>query len=154
MSFRTLADRVTKDAGSPLNNSLIAEKLINGHVATQVLAIRRLMDRTKNTISLRRLLTDIRSNYALFTRKNYICHDGLPCDYESMMQAEILERAGTTPSEEPRAARRRGRLRKWRTSGLIGCQVSHPPTVRARTDFRVRFSIGLKVGWTRVTRTN
>src|SRR5260370_2139425 len=83
------------DASSPLGNSLVAEKLINGHVATQVLAIRRLIDKPKNTISLRRLISDIRSNYALFNRETYICHDGLPYDYEAVMHAEITQRTNT-----------------------------------------------------------
>jgi hypothetical protein len=97
VSFRTLAHLGASDAASPLGNSLVAEKLINGHVATQVLAIRRLMDKTRNTISLRRLISDIRSNYALFTRENYVCHDGLPYDYEAVMRAEITQRASTGP---------------------------------------------------------
>jgi hypothetical protein len=95
VSFRTLAHLATANEEGPLGNSLIAEKLINGHVAAQVLAIRRLMDKTKNTISLRRLLTDIRGNFQLFTRENYVCHDGLPYDYEPIMLAEIRQHGGT-----------------------------------------------------------
>jgi hypothetical protein len=97
VSFKTLAYLGANDPNSPLANSLLAEKLINGHVATQVLAIRRLMDKTRNTISLRRLISDIRSNYALFTRENYVCHDGLPYDYEAVMHAEIMQRANSGP---------------------------------------------------------
>ena len=97
VSFRTLAHLAANDPHSPLANSILAEKLINGHVATQVLAIRRLMDKTRNTISLRRLISDIRSNYALFTRENYVCHDGLPYDYEAVMHAEIMQHASTGP---------------------------------------------------------
>src|SRR5581483_3693556 len=51
VSFRTLAQLAVNDPKSALGNSLVAEKLINGHVATQVLAIRRLIDKTRNTIS-------------------------------------------------------------------------------------------------------
>lgn len=97
VSFRTLAQIGASDPDGPLANSLLAEKLINGHVATQVLAIRRLMDKTKNTISLRRLISDIRNNYVLFTRENYVCHDALPYDYEAAMRAEIMQRANTGP---------------------------------------------------------
>jgi hypothetical protein len=53
------------------------------------------MDKTRNTISLRRLISDIRSHYALFTRENYVCHDGLPYDYDVVMRAEIAQRANT-----------------------------------------------------------
>jgi hypothetical protein len=97
VSFRTLADLGSNNPNSPLGNSLVAEKLINGHVATQVLAIRRLLDRARNTISLRRLIADIRSNYTLFTRENYVCHDGLPYDYEAVMRSELAQRANTGP---------------------------------------------------------
>jgi hypothetical protein len=97
VSFRTLAHLGANDQNSPLTNSLVAEKLINGHVATQVLAIRRLMDRTRNTISLRNLISDIRRNYPLFTRENYVCHDGLPYDYEPVMHAEIARHANKGP---------------------------------------------------------
>ncbi len=47
------------------------EALLNGHVATQVLAIRRLMDNGgSDIISLRRLVKDLQSNFHLFTREN------------------------------------------------------------------------------------
>ncbi|MCU1302668.1 MAG: hypothetical protein JWQ87_2952, partial [Candidatus Sulfotelmatobacter sp.] len=94
VSFRALSELALADAGSCLTNSLIAEKLINGHVATQVLAIRRLVEGNRGVISLRRLLIEIRSNFHLFTRENYVCYDGLPYDYEPVMQKEISEKAG------------------------------------------------------------
>ena len=44
VSFRTLAQLAVDNPESCLGNTLVAEKLINGHVATQILAIRRLVD--------------------------------------------------------------------------------------------------------------
>jgi hypothetical protein len=35
-------------------------------------------------ISLRRLVKDIRRHFALFTRENYLCFDGLPYGYEAV----------------------------------------------------------------------
>jgi len=56
----------------------LVEALLDRHVASQVLAIRRLMD-DGNTgiISLRRLVKDWRRNFAMTTRENYVCYDGL-----------------------------------------------------------------------------
>ena len=84
MSFRILTRAANMDDKSCLHNSLVAETLINGHFAIQILAIRRLMDTTKGVISLKRVLEDIKRNICLFTRENYVACDGLPYDYESV----------------------------------------------------------------------
>ena len=67
------------------------------------------MDRTAGVISLRRLITDLRGKWALFTRENYVCHDGLPYDYEAVMLKEFADRIGTGPFW---AAELWGRLRQ------------------------------------------
>src|SRR5262245_30956085 len=56
--------------------------------------IRRLLDKTSGVISLRRLINELRSNWRLFTRENFVCHDGLPYDYEAVMVKEMAARAG------------------------------------------------------------
>ncbi|MFZ0496812.1 MAG: hypothetical protein WBE80_09115 [Methylocella sp.] len=95
VSFRALTHFAVNDENNGLNNSLLAEALLDGHVATQVLAIRRLMDDgSSDIISLRRLVKDLRRNFALLTRENYVCFDGLPYNYESVQQKEMMERAG------------------------------------------------------------
>jgi len=52
--FRTLAQLALSDTASALGNTSLAEQLINGHVVTQVLASRRLVDNTRGVISLQR----------------------------------------------------------------------------------------------------
>lgn len=95
VSFKTLTQLAINDENNALHNTLLAQALINGHVATQVLAIRRLMDNgNTNIISLRRLVKDMRRNFHLFTRENYVCFDGLPYDYEAVLRKEMLEHAG------------------------------------------------------------
>ncbi|MFO1097211.1 MAG: hypothetical protein U1E81_02780 [Xanthobacteraceae bacterium] len=146
VSFRTLAHLGANDPHSPLTNTLLAEKLINGHFATQVLAIRRLIDKTRNTISLRRLISDIRSNYALFTRENYVCHDGLPYDYEAVMHAELMQRANTGPfwgaTSGPQA---------WGTSQMAHQQFDRlsgiAPANRKREDRLPRALLDRIEGW-------
>jgi hypothetical protein len=95
VAFKTLTNFAVGDAANALNNHLMIEALLDGHVATQVLAIRRLMDDgNSGIISLRRLVKDLRRNFGLLTRENYVCFDGLPYDYEAVQQKEMMERAG------------------------------------------------------------
>jgi hypothetical protein len=98
-AFKTLMHFALANENNGLNNSLLADALIEGHVATQVLAIRRLVDKSKNTISLRRLIMDLKGGFALLTRENCVCFDGLPYDYEAVQQREMMERikAGSGP---------------------------------------------------------
>jgi hypothetical protein len=51
-------------------------------------------DGNSDIISLRRLVKDLRRNFALLTRENYVCFDGLPYDYEGVQQKEMMERMG------------------------------------------------------------
>jgi hypothetical protein len=95
VSFKMLTHFATTDERNALSNTLLGQALIDGHVATQVLAIRRLMDdRNSDIISLRRLVKDLKRNFALFTRENYVCFDGLPYDYDAVQRKEMMERAG------------------------------------------------------------
>lgn len=106
-SFKLLTSLALEDEGSALNNTLVGETLLNGHVATQVLAIRRLVDRRKDVISLRRLVNDLRASFKLFTRENYVCFDGLPYDDHAVREATIAEHinkgAFWTPNLGPQA---------------------------------------------------
>jgi hypothetical protein len=64
-----------------------------GYVATQVLAIRRLLDKRKDIISLPRLLTDIEANWRLITRENYVSHDSVPYDPQASVESVIRHEA-------------------------------------------------------------
>ena len=93
VAFKTLTNFAVSDDKNALNNPLMVEALLNGHVATQVLAIRRLMDiGSTGIISLPRLARDIKRHFALFTRENYVCYDGLPYDYLAVRQARRSEK--------------------------------------------------------------
>jgi hypothetical protein len=92
-SFKVLSQFAIDDENNALNNALLGQAMIDGHVATQVLALRRLMDRGNNEIiSLRRLVKDLRRSFALFTRENYVCFDGLPYDYEAVQRKDMMAR--------------------------------------------------------------
>ncbi len=80
VAFNTLAGIADADADSALNNTLVIEAVLNGHIAVQVLAIRRLTDTTRKVLSLSKLLQDIRNHRKLLTRENYVAFDGLPYD--------------------------------------------------------------------------
>jgi hypothetical protein len=92
VAFKTLTNFAVGNEENALNNHLMIEALLDGHVATQVLAIRRLMD--NDNISLRHLVKDLGRNFALLTRENYVCFDGVPYDYMAVRQARFLENAG------------------------------------------------------------
>jgi hypothetical protein len=98
VSYRTLREVVVgqedRNETGCLHNTLVAEQIIQGYVARQVLGIRRLLDKRSDVISLRRLILEMRSNWQIFTRENYVCHDGLPYDYEAVMMKETTARAG------------------------------------------------------------
>ena len=95
VAFKSLTNFAIADEKSALHNQLMIDALFDGHVATQVLAIRRLMDNSgSGIISLRRLLKDLKSSFGLLTRENYVCYDGLPYDYLAVRQARFERNAG------------------------------------------------------------
>lgn len=90
VAFRCLTAFASSEKPSALHNRLLAEALINGHFATQILAIRRLADAGGgDVISLRRLLKDIKAHGPLLTREHYVCHDGLPYDFARVQYEEM-----------------------------------------------------------------
>jgi hypothetical protein len=150
VSYRTLRQLVIgqehrNETGS-LHNTLIAEQIIQGYVARQVLGIRRLLDKTSGVISLRRLIIDMRSNWPLFTRENYVCHDGLPYDYDTVMVRDIAARVRTGAfwgsTEGPEA---------WGTSSMAHEQFDRlagiDPGKRTREDRLPKTLLGTIEGW-------
>ena len=76
---------------------LLAGLIDQGFVATQILAIARLVDHRRDVISLRRLLDDIDAHANLITREIFVCYDGLPFDPVAAERA-YWEREGWPPS--------------------------------------------------------
>ncbi len=69
-------------------NGVMHELINRGFFVSQVAAIRRLMDRTKGTTSLYRLLGDMERKAGLFTRKHMLEAEGLAYDFEPIREAE------------------------------------------------------------------
>jgi hypothetical protein len=91
VSFRCIAELANSNPDSGLHNSLLTESLLTGYFATQVLAIRRLMDdANRDVISFPRILKDIRRNLQRFTRENVVGFDGLPYDYQGAQQRVMV----------------------------------------------------------------
>jgi len=68
-----------------LSNGMISDFIDTGYVATQTLAIRRLLEEKQSNpkgqiISLRRVLAAVKGERGCITRENFVCHDGLPYD--------------------------------------------------------------------------
>ena len=83
--FRTLNDLRVKAAKAKSQsvgfNAPTLVLLDSGFVAKQAMGIRRLIDKSDNAVSLKRLVDDIKENRGLITREVYVAHDGLPYDY-------------------------------------------------------------------------
>lgn len=86
LAYRTLT-QPRRDTDQNLKiaarSGLLAHLLDQCYVANQVLAIRRLLDRRRDVISVRHLLDDIAGNRHLLTREIYVCYDGFPYDPDS-----------------------------------------------------------------------
>src|SRR5260370_14526885 len=83
MAYRILAEpRKNTNEGLKVaaRSGLLGHFIDQGYVATQVLAIRKLLDKRPDVISVRRLLDDICKYRHLLTREIYVCYDGLPYD--------------------------------------------------------------------------
>jgi hypothetical protein len=94
--FRTLNDlRVrtakTKPQGVGFNAPMLL-LLDSGFVAKQAMGIRRLIDRSDDVVSLKRLVKDIKEKRELITREVYVAHDGLPYDYAPVKNAHDEEK--------------------------------------------------------------
>jgi hypothetical protein len=80
---------------------LLAEFIDVGYIATQVLAVSKLIElnptnRQKAVISLRRLVDDISTEIELITRENFVAHDGLPYDFAPVKKRDhATVRSGT-----------------------------------------------------------
>jgi hypothetical protein len=85
MTYRIISEvrQITESSNPTPASALLSHLLDQGYVATQILAIRRLLDGRKDVISVRRLLADISKHRDLLTREIYVCYDGLPYDPES-----------------------------------------------------------------------
>jgi len=67
-------------------NGPTSNLLDRGFVTSQLMAIRRLVDRRRDVISIPRLLKEINEHRHLITREMYVCYDGLPYDYSTVCQ--------------------------------------------------------------------
>lgn len=75
-----------QDSDLAIRNGLLAHLVDQGYVASQVFAIRRLLDKRDDVISLRRLLNDIQNSRDLITREVYVSYNGAPYDPDSWQQ--------------------------------------------------------------------
>ena len=104
--MRRLADERRADDAtwqSSAQNGMLTDFMDTGYVATQALAIRRLLEeRSSNPqgqiISIRRVLAGVKGGRGFITRECFVCHDGLPYD-AAPGAAKALEVAAEKPDE-------------------------------------------------------
>ncbi len=86
---------------SAVQNRMLVDLIDTGYVATQTLAIRRLIEPKASNpkgqiISIRRVLAAVRGGRGSITRECFVCHDGLPYD-TAPGAAEALTAAAVEP---------------------------------------------------------
>jgi hypothetical protein len=112
-------------------SGLLAHLLDQCYVANQILAIRRLLDKRNDVVSVRHLLDDIAHSRRLLTREIYVCYDGLPYDPGDWPRLPENLQAETLGIEPPGFSNFIGtRLRHESFDRLSGVSASF----RARTD--------------------
>jgi len=79
--FQTLNEGRRLEPDAPVNGPLWG-LVTEGYAISTSLGIRRLLDNDKRRISLAWVISRIEKNIHLMTREFYVCHDGLPCDYQ------------------------------------------------------------------------
>ena len=79
--YQTLNEARRLEPDAPANGPLW-DLLTEGYVSVTSLGIRRLLDVDKRRISLAWVISRIERNLHLFTREFYVCHDGLPYEYQ------------------------------------------------------------------------
>lgn len=89
-------------------NALVLGLFDKGFATAQLMAIRRLVDRRSDVISLHRLIRDMTEKRHLITRETYVAYDGLPYDYEPIharylgrLARDIKERGGSVTGQMP-----------------------------------------------------
>jgi hypothetical protein len=149
MGYRVLTkprSETFQDANIAARNGLLAHTLDLGYAATQVLAIRRLLDGRSDVASLQRLLSDLTKNRNIITREIYVAHDGKPYNpdgWQALPPSPMIQMWG---SHAP---------------GLIGYEISKirhdlfdklsgvPAASRSRTDLISEGIFDKLEGWLR-----
>gem|GEM_PF-2000287 len=80
--FQTLNEARRLEPDAPVNGPAW-ELLREGYASLMALGIRRLLDKDRRRISLAWVVEKLEKNSYLMTREFYVCHDGLPYDYET-----------------------------------------------------------------------
>jgi len=80
--FQTLNEARRLEPDAPASGP--AWKLLSeGYASLMSLGIRKLLDKDKRRISLAWIIDKLKKNSHLLTREFFVCHDGLPYDYQS-----------------------------------------------------------------------
>jgi hypothetical protein len=95
--FRTLNEARRLEPDRKVNGALW-ELVTEGYATMMALGIRKLVDKNSRTDSILSIMAMLEQHSELLTRENFVCHDGLPYDYESIRDNKYKESwpVGTT----------------------------------------------------------
>jgi len=134
--FRTLneARRIEHDRSV---NGAMWELITVGYANLVCLGVRRLVDRHTDTDSVWNVVTRVERRPELLTRENYVCHDGLPFDFEAVERKHIASYvpgsgARWLATEGPEAFES-SRLRHEAFDGLCGYPSRRRPLDKVET---------------------
>jgi len=149
MSYRMMTkprNDIPQDVNIAARNGLLAHMLDLGYAATQVLAIRRLLDKGRNVASLQRLLTNLKSNRKLITRENYVAYDGKPYNPDGWQSLPTSPEIQIWGSEAPGL---HGYLMSNERHKLFDKLSGVSETNRSRTDLISKSIFDRLEGWLR-----
>lgn len=81
--FRTLNEARRIEPNHTVNGATW-ELMTKGYPGIMTLGVRRLVDRDQRVDSVWNAIAEIEKHSDLLTRENFVCHDGLPYDYEKV----------------------------------------------------------------------
>jgi hypothetical protein len=115
MSYRVaIQEHREQNANGISSPPIMGFLLDSGYFSSQILAIRKLLDKGTDVLSLRRVLDDIQKNKKLIPREIFVSFDGTPYDIVPFE----LSTPGLQPMDSPFSMQMKCRMRHERFDGL------------------------------------
>ncbi len=132
--YQTLNEARRVEPDAPVNGPLW-ELVSEGYASITSLGIRRLLDNDKRRISLAWVISRIEKNIHLMTREFYVCHDGLPYEYQEAKNYFYANLSSSLSRSESflTATRREGWFMSEQMHDHFDSLCGHPAK-RSRTD--------------------
>lgn len=132
--FRTLNEARRIEPHRAVNGAMW-ELIAKGYAGIMTLGVRRLIDDDRRVDSVWNVIAEVEKRPELLTRENFVCHDGLPYDYDKV-RAQYLASLGRSGRATARWLSTKG-PQAWSSSELLHKQfdaLAGYPLKRRRLD--------------------